>query len=180
MVDANIETEAKWRADEREHERIRSALRRAGASNSGTVRETNTLFDSDDDAVRQRGQVLRLRWLDQGHGILTLKGPATYHNGMKTRDETELQLTDRDAIAAILRGIGFEVSIEYEKTRESWEFDGAVVTLDTLEFGRFVEIEGSEEQIRSAADRLGLDLGDTARRGYPSMMRAHQAETGAG
>ncbi len=175
MVDGNIETEAKWRVDEREHERIRSLLRRAGASHSGTVRETNTLFDSADDAVRQSGQVLRVRWLDQGHGILTLKGPATYHKGMKTRAEIELPLTDRDAITGILRGLGFGVSIEYEKTRESWEFDGAVVVLDTLDFGRFVEIEGSEEQIRSAAKRLDLDLGDTERRGYPSMMRAHQA-----
>ena len=175
MVDGNVETEAKWRADEREHERIRSLLREAGASHSGTVRETNTLYDSADDAVRQRGQVLRVRWLDQGHGVLTLKGPATYHDGIKTREEIELPLTDRDAITGILRGLGFAVSIEYEKTRESWEFDGAEVVLDTLDFGRFVEIEGSEEQIRSAAGRLGLDLGDTERRGYPSMMRAHQA-----
>jgi predicted adenylyl cyclase CyaB len=175
MADGSVETEAKWRADEREHERLRTTLRRAGASSAGTVREVNTLFDSTDDAIRLSGQVLRLRSLDHGDSILTLKGPATYREGIKTRDETELDLTDRDAMTDILNGLGFSVSIEYGKTRESWDLDGAVVALDTLEFGRFVEIEGSEEQIRRAAGLLGLDMAEVESRGYPSMMRAHQA-----
>ena len=50
-----------------------------------------------------------------------------------------------------------------------------MVALDTLEFGRFVEIEGAEDQIRRTADLLGLDTATAERRGYPSMMRAHQA-----
>ncbi len=175
MVEGNIETEAKWRADEGEHERLRTALRRAGASRSGTVREVNTLFDSADEAVRLGERVLRLRWLDNGHGVLTWKGPATYHQGIKTREEAEVDLTDREAMIGILNGLGFTASLEYQKTRESWDFDGTVVALDTLEFGRFVEIEGPEDQIRRAADLLGLDMGRTERHGYPSMMRAHQA-----
>ena len=175
VVDANIEIEAKWRADEGEHERLRTVLGRAGASHIGTVREFNALFDSIDDALRGSGRVLRLRWLDHGQSILTFKGPATYHEGMKTREETELQFTDRDAMIGILNGLGFSVSLQYQKTRESWDFDGALVTLDTLEFGRFVEIEGAEGQIRRTADLLGLDMGKAERRGYPSMMRAHQA-----
>ena len=175
MVDGNVEIEAKWRADEREHGRLRTVLRRAGASHISTVRESNTLFDSADDAVRVSGQVLRLRWLDHGRSILTLKGPATYHDGIKIRAETELHLTDRDAMIGILNGLGFIASLGYEKTRESWDFDGAVVALDTLEFGWFVEIEGAEDQIRRTADLLGLDMGKAEHRGYPSMMRAHLA-----
>ena len=175
MVDGNIEIEAKWRADEGEHERLRTVLGRAGASHISTVREFNALFDSIDDALRGSGRVLRLRWLDHGQSILTFKGPATYHEGMKTREETELHFTDRDAMIGILNGLGFSVSLEYEKTRESWNFDTVVVALDTLEFGRFIEIEGDEDQIRRAADRLGLDLAKAERRGYPGMMRSHQA-----
>ena len=175
MVHGNIETEAKWRADEREHERLRTVLRQAGASHIGTVCELNTLFDSADAALRLSGLVLRLRWLDHGHSILTFKGPATYRDGMKIREETELPLTDRDAMIGILNGLGFSVSLEYQKTRDSWNFDGAVVALDTLEFGRFVEIEGAEDQIRRTADLLSLDMGSAERQGYASMMRAHQA-----
>lgn len=174
MVDDNVEIEAKWQADEREHERLRTVLRRAGASHTGTVREINTLFDSVDDSIRLSGRVLRLRSLDHGRSILTLKGAATYREGIKTRDETELQLSDRDAMIGILNGLGFRFSVEYQKTRESWDLDGAVVALDTLEFGRFVEIEGAEDQIRRTAGLLGLDMANVEMRGYPSMMRAHQ------
>lgn len=174
MVDRNVETEAKWRSDEREHEQLRAVLRRAGASCTGTVREVNTLFDSVDDSIRLSGRVLRLRSLDHGPSILTFKGPAAYREGIKTRDETELQIADREAMIGILKGLGFSFSLEYGKTRESWDLDGAVVALDTLEFGRFVEIEGSEEDIRRAAGLLGLDMAEVESRGYPSMMRLHQ------
>jgi len=174
-VDRKSETEAKWRADGREHERLRAALRQAGASRIGTVREINTLFDSIDDALRLSGRVLRLRWLDRQHSILTFKGPATFREGVKTREETELHLTDREAMTGILNGLGFSASLEYRKTRESWDLGGAAVALDTLAFGRFVEIEGTEDQIRRAAERLGLDMAKAEQRGYPSMMRAHQA-----
>lgn len=175
MVVGGIETEAKWRVDEREHERLRTALRSAGASHTGTVREVNTLFDFSNDAVRLSGQVLRVRRLDRGNAVLTLKGPSTYHEGMKSREETELELSDRDAMIGILHGLGFSASLEYEKTRESWDLGGTVVALDTLEFGRFVEIEGAEAAIRRTADLLGVDLGKAERRGYPSMMREYQA-----
>ena len=94
IVDGNMEIEAKWRADGSEHERVSEALRRAGASRIGAVREINTLFDSAGDPLRLSGRVLRLRRLDGGRSILTFKGPATYHDGIKIRDETELQLTD--------------------------------------------------------------------------------------
>ena len=172
---SGIEIEAKWQTDAREHERLRAALRRAGASHIGTVRESNSLFDTVDEALRLGGQVLRVRGLDDGRSILTFKGPATYREGIKTREETELSFTDRDAMMGILNGIGFRVTLEYAKTRESWDCNGALVALDTLEFGRFVEIEGTEDQIRSTADLLALDMAKVERHGYPSMMRAHQA-----
>jgi adenylate cyclase class 2 len=175
MVDGCREIEAKWRTDESGHERLRMALRRAGASHLGTVREVNVLFDSVDQAVRRSGHVLRLRWLDQGPCILTLKGPATFRGGVKIREETELHLTDRDAMVGILEGVGFSASLEYHKTRESWELAGTVVALDTLAFGLFVEIEGAESEIRRTAALLSLDMAGAERRGYPSMMRAHQA-----
>jgi len=175
MVGGKIEIEAKWRADERDHERIRTALRRAGASRIGTVREVNTIFDSANGVLRSRGHVLRLRLLDDGDSVLTLKGPATYREGIKTREETELHLTDRDAMLRILSGLGFSPVLEYEKARESWNWDGVLVELDTLDFGRFVEIEGTEDQIRRTADLLRFDINKAERHGYPSMMRAHQA-----
>ncbi len=180
MVDGNDETEAKWRSDEREHERLRAVLRRAGASCAGTVREVNTLFDTADNALRLRGQLLRLRRLDDGHSTVTLKGPATHREGIKSRQETEVEVADGDAMRAVLIDLGFGVSLQYGKTRESWDLDGAVVALDTLEFGRFVEIEADEDGIRRAAALLGLDMDNLETRGYPGIMRAHESGKPAG
>jgi adenylate cyclase class 2 len=174
MADGGIETEAKWRASVREHERLRRALRQLGGAHVITVEEINTLFDTVGSELRQSGQVLRLRWLDEEHTLLTFKGPATYREGMKIRSETELRVSDRAAMIGILKGLGFSESLEYRKTRESWDLDGVEVTLDTLEFGRFVEIEGTKTQIRRAAQLLSLDMERTETRGYPGMMRAHR------
>ena len=175
MTHRNVEVEAKWRADAREHERLRAVLRQAGASLLGTVREINRLLDSTDHPLRETRQVLRLRWIDGDRSILTLKGPATYREGIKSREEAELDVRDGDTMLRILSGIGFRVSVEYAKTRESWLLDGMTVALDTLEFGHFVEIEGTHDQIQRAAKLLCLDLNDAERRGYPSMMREYQA-----
>jgi len=175
MADGDVEIEAKWRADGGEHDRLRAALRRAGGALVGTVRELNTLFDSADDAMRASGRVLRLRCVDAGPNTLTFKGPATYRDGLKVRAEIELHVTDLDAVVGLLDGLGFSRSLEYAKTRESWDLDGAQVTLDTLEFGRFVEVEGTEDSVRRTARLLGLELSDAERSGYPRLMRAWRA-----
>ena len=99
---------------------------------------------------------------------------------MKVRSETELPVSEPDAMIGILRGLGFTESLEYRKTRETWELDGVEVTLDTLDFGRFVEIEGTKTQIRRAAQLLSLDMAKTETMGYPGMMRAHRTREQAG
>ena len=65
--------------------------------------------------------------------------------------------------------------LEYRKTRETWQLDGALVALDTLDFGRFVEIEGAEADVRRVAGQLGLEMERAVEKGYPALMRAHLA-----
>jgi adenylate cyclase class 2 len=45
----------------------------------------------------------------------------------------------------------------YEKYRATFQLNRVEVVLDEMPFGYFVELEGSERAIRSAADVLGLD-----------------------
>ena len=173
MTTTNTETEAKWPADELGHARLREALRRLGATHLSTTDETNTLFDTPDASLRADGHVLRLRTIVPGGTLLTFKGPATYREGVKTRDETELSVADRAAMQRILNGLGFQPSLEYHKRRETWQLEDALVALDTLDFGRFVEIEGTDEQVRRIAGQLGLRMDDAIEKGYPALMRAH-------
>ena len=179
MAEHGIEIEAKWRVGARGHAQLRTVLRQLGGTHHQTADETNTLFDTATGTLRQNGQVLRLRSIAGGPTILTLKGPATYRDGIKSRDETETAVTDGAALAGILAGLGLEPALEYRKTRETWALGGALVALDTLEFGRFAEIEGSEEQVRRTAALLGLDLAKSIEKGYPALMRAHRAEGAA-
>ncbi len=133
------------------------------------------LFDSPGEPLRLSGRVLRLRWLDDGQGTLTFKGPAKHSRGIKTRAESELHIGDREAAIRILNGLGFGVSLEYEKTRESWDLDGVAIALDSLEFGEYVEIEGARDEIQRVARLLDLDLARAERRGYPSLARNYRA-----
>jgi adenylate cyclase, class 2 len=175
MAAANIETEAKWRVDDAGHARLRDALRGLGATHQLTCVETNTLLDTPAESLRRAGRVLRLRTIDDAQTILTFKGRSTFVDGVKSRDETEAPVADRAATQRILAELGYRPTVEYRKTRETWQLDGALVALDTLDFGRFVEIEGDDAHVRRLAAALGLDLATAIEKGYPSLMRAHLA-----
>ena len=173
MAARHVETEAKWRVDDDGHARLRQRLRQLAAAHVSAREETNTLFDTADESLRRGGRVLRLRTVAGGETILTLKGPAAYRHGIKTREESEVPVADGAAMLRILEGLGFRASLEYRKTRETWQFDGALVALDTLAFGRFVEIEGDDAQVRRIAGLLGLEVNQALEKGYPALMRAH-------
>ena len=131
------------------------------------------LFDTPGESLRRDGRVLRLRKIGQ-QALLTFKGPATYREGVKSRDEAELEV-DGATMLSILDGLGYRPLLEYRKTRETWQLDGALVALDTLDFGRFVEIEGAEAEVRRVAGQLGLEMARAVEKGYPALMRAHLA-----
>ncbi len=171
----HVETEAKWRVDGDGHRRLRDRLRQIGASHLSTCEETNTLLDTADESLRRDGRVLRLRAIAGGETLLTFKGPATFRNGVKSRDEAELAIEDGAMMLRILSGLGFLPVLEYRKTRETWQLEGALVALDTLDFGRFVEVEGDDARVRRIAGQLGLKMEQALQKGYPALMRAHLA-----
>jgi predicted adenylyl cyclase CyaB len=176
MPGQRIETEAKWRVGDDDHDRLRDRLRQFGATHVSTCDETNTLLDTADESLRREGRVLRIRVVAGGETLLTFKGPAAYRDGVKSRDEAEVTVEDGSTALSIFEGLGFLPVLEYRKSRDTWRLDGALVALDTLAFGHFVEIEGADADVRRAAARLGLRLDQTIERGYPALMRAHLAK----
>jgi len=177
MTDQHTETEAKWRAGDDGHAQLRDQLRHIGATHVSSRDETNTLLDTADESLRRGGRVLRLRTFPGGEARLTFKGPATYRDGVKSRQESEVPVGDGTAMLRILAGLGYQPSLEYRKSRETWQLDDALVMLDTLDFGRFVEIEGDDAQVRRIAGHLGLAMEQAVEKGYPALMRAHLAES---
>jgi adenylate cyclase, class 2 len=128
-----------------------------GLTISPPVEESNQLFDWPDGRLGASGRLLRVRSAD-GRTILTVK-TAVPDDTMKVRSEIETTVAcPAGHLASILAEIGLSPVYSYSKIRRTCNAGPAVVCLDELWFGRFVEIEsGSREGVWEAARLLGLD-----------------------
>lgn len=164
-------------AGPRDHARLRALLRKRGARLEGKYDEENFRFQGPGKSTRRT--TLRLRVLDGGpRGVLTAKGPASFVRGVKVREETEVEVKDAHATLDILAELGFQVEFTYKKHRDMWTLDGVVtVTLDTLEFGWFVELEGPLEILPEKARSLDFDPKAAVKDSYSVLARKHLAET---
>jgi len=139
---------------------------------SARYREENYRFNGPGKSTRYT--TLRLRVLNGGpHGVLTAKGPAKFDGGVKTREETEIEVKDVHATLDMLEQLGFSVAWTYPKRRSVWMLDGVAVTLDVLDFGWFVELEGPATALPELAKSLGLDPALALRDSYSVMARKH-------
>ena len=173
--DRSVESELKFRVSgRREHTRLRAELRKRGAKLDGRYQEENYRFDGPGKSTRK--VTLRLRVLNGGpRGVLTLKGPAKFVDRVKVREETEIAVSDAHAALDVLLQLGFRVAWTYPKRRTVWMLDGVAVTLDMLEFGFFVELEGPLETLPDLARSLGLDPAKALRESYSVMARKYNA-----
>jgi predicted adenylyl cyclase CyaB len=167
--DRSIESELKFQlSGPTDHARLRSRLRELGAESEGAYDEENLRFER---TAKQRVS-LRLRILDGGpQGILTAKGPATFIGRIKTREETEVEVTDSEAARDVLLALGYRVAFTYSKHRTTFHLSQVAVTLDVLDFGFFAEIEGPPDDLEPAARLLGLDPRKAIKASYSSMAR---------
>jgi len=173
--DRSVECELKFRlAGPADHARLRAALRKLGYRLEGTYDEENFRFVGPGKATRRT--TLRLRVLDGGpRGVLTAKGEAQFVAGVKVREETEVDVTDAHATRDLLAQLGFQVLVIYRKHRSVWRQGAVNVTLDRLDFGHFVEVEGPLEEIPTVARTLGLDPARAVKDSYSIMARKHMA-----
>ena len=171
--DRTIESELKFRlTGEKDHVKLRAMLRDRGARMSARYREENYRFNGPGKSTRNT--TLRLRVLNGGpHGVLTAKGPAKFDSGVKTREETEIEVKDVHATLDMLEQLGFRVGWTYPKRRTVWMLDGVAVTLDVLDFGYFVELEGPASALPELARSFGLDPEHALKDSYSVMARKH-------
>ncbi|MGB3716737.1 MAG: class IV adenylate cyclase [Candidatus Promineifilaceae bacterium] len=119
--------------------------------------EQNILFDNAWQGLARQGKLLRVR--QDSVARVTFKGRSRHqiNSEVRVREEIEVGVDDFDKTVAILERIGFEKQQLYEKYRETYSFRDIEVVLDEMPFGDFVELEGAEVGIRTAADALQLD-----------------------
>lgn len=118
--------------------------------------ETNYRFDTPDLSLSRSGRALRLR--HDRRNILTFKGPTSMEAGVRVRPEYEVEVDSIGNAQSILEGLGYILTMSYEKWRAVYQYNNLEITLDELPYGNFSEIEGDvTAAIRSAAGVLSLD-----------------------
>lgn len=142
--------------------------------------ERNVLFDTADCELRQSRQLLRIRRYGE-KWVLTHKAngkpdPALRH---KHRVETETEVEDGEALAAIFRELGYAPVFTYEKYRAEWSDGHGHIVLDRTPIGNFAELEGSPEWIDAAAEQLAIPHSEYLTGSYGQLFREWKTATGS-
>jgi adenylate cyclase, class 2 len=150
---AFLEIEVKFHLDD--PPRMADTLLALGAGAHPRIFETNLCFDDDDGSLRNAGKLLRLR-KDSGCRLTYKCKSGLQTTDFKVLKELEVEVGDFDRMKAILLALGYHTAQVYEKWRQSFQWNGVWLCIDTLPFGHFLEIEGPRQAIRQTARRLGL------------------------
>ena len=117
--------------------------------------EDNVLYDFPTRELRLSGRLLRLR-RSGTRALLTFKGPVEGEFRHKVRAEHETEVSDPDALARALEGLGLFPQYRYQKYRTTFEVEGLEACVDETPVGCYVELEGDAAAIDRAAARLGF------------------------
>ena len=162
-----IEIEKKYRLTIDDRRAIENRLRAHGLKPRPLEFEENTLYRGG--KLKPGNQALRLRRVNNKSAMLTHKRRFPSKSPIKRQEENETGVLDADAANAILKSLGFEPKLVYEKRRARWQFGKAKVVIDELPFGLFMEIEASEKEIRRVEKLLGADKLEAVHETYPAL-----------
>ena len=157
---------------------IRTRIRSLGAELTGSGFESNTRFDDESQRLTQGKKLLRLR--QDSRCRLTVKSPpddpGDADTDFKIFRELEVEVSNSQTMMAILEQLGFYPRQVYEKQRETYLFNHTELCLDTLPYGHFLEIEGGKDDIREAADAIGLNWEKRITANYLSLFASLQKQ----
>ena len=175
MTTTTLEREIKLRFGSVDE--AREAVMACGATPLlGRRLQEDSLLDTDDEQLRRRRCVLRVR-MENGKSRLTFKGPIE-PGLMKVREEIETVVGDGDILLRVLKELGLHVWFRYEKYREEFAHEDVIVAVDETPVGVFIEIEGSEGGINAMAEALGRREADYIQDSYRGLFLQHRETFG--
>jgi adenylate cyclase class 2 len=135
MPTTTLEREIKLRFDSAEE--ARAAIIACGATPMlGRRLQEDALLDTDDEQLRRRRCVLRVR-MENGKSRLTFKGPVQ-PGILKIREEVETVVGDGEILKRVLCELGLHIWFRYEKYREEFAYEDVIVAIDETPVGVFV------------------------------------------
>ncbi|MGH9310576.1 MAG: class IV adenylate cyclase [Vicinamibacterales bacterium] len=175
MTATSLEREIKLRFESAAEARA-AALAAGCTPLHGRRLQGDSLLDTDDEQLRRRRCVLRVR-VENGKSRVTFKGPVQ-PSVMKLREEQETLVGDGEVLLTIFAELGLHVWFRYEKYREEFSHEDVIVAIDETPVGVFVEIEGGEQGIEAMAALLGRTRSDYIVDSYRSLFLRHREALG--
>lgn len=170
-----LEIEKKYRLTKKQREVVQRRLPEVGARPRGEEFEENTLYSGA--ALDLGSSVLRLRRAGKNF-TLTYKERLPTSSSIRHQREDETRVADPEAMDAILEALGFRPALVYEKRRHTWRLGNTEIVVDELPFGFFMEIEGSEADIKATEQKLGIKGLRAERSTYPQIALKHGKRSG--
>lgn len=167
MTASELETEAKFYVHDLD--KVKARLEELEAQLiQKRVLETNIRFDLPGAPLRAEGRVLRLR--RDITTKFTYKSASIKAQGVLSREEIEFGVEDFEKAKRFLEALGYQKLVYYEKYRTTYELKDALVMLDELPYGNFVEIEGDTiNAIHIITDHLHLNWDTTVATSYNAL-----------
>jgi adenylate cyclase, class 2 len=180
--------EAELKARVRDPAALRERLRRLGDEECQVYRDT--YYDLPGRTLTAAGKELRVRFVDSGgdvRAVLTYKGPAA-DAASDSKPEFETAVADASVVDVILRELGMEYLVSFEKHCANYRFTArdrdmlaTVVTVPELG-GVFIELEtlvaeaalpSALSDVRAVLSELGIAGEDLTTEHYTdAVMRA--------
>jgi predicted adenylyl cyclase CyaB len=160
----------------------RRRVEAAGAVLRFVGRLEDRRYDTPQRSLAARDHVLRLRVYRDERGAraaLDWKGPTEYAGGYKLRDELTTDASDADALAAILRHLGYCVTREIDREIAVYALGDAAVRFERYpRMDVLVEVEGAPEAIERAIAALGMPREGFTTERLDAFVARYQARTG--
>jgi adenylate cyclase class 2 len=162
---------------------LRLAQRAGFRQETKPTREQNTLYDTPERILRQKGQLVRLRRYGD-RNVLTHKSrpddlldPSTEKH--KRREEHETVVEDAHSTEEILLALGYSPVFSYEKYRAEWSDGEGQMTVDVTPVGTLAELEGQPEWIDRVAAKLGVAESQYMTMSYGTLFNEWKLKTGS-
>ncbi|MGI8783029.1 MAG: class IV adenylate cyclase [Acidobacteriota bacterium] len=140
--------------------------------------EDNFLLDWPDKRIGAGGCTLRVRILE-GRGLLTFKGPVVPGLAVKSRPESEVEVSDGAALIEIFESLGLRSQFRYQKYRTVYRRGECLVVVDDTPIGMFFEIEGEVGEIRNLTALLGFSEEQWLRDSYRELYQTEARRSGS-
>lgn len=170
-----VEIEKKYQLTTDQKKAIVSRLRKLGVRRLKKEFEENILYTGPNLDIHST--VVRLRKIGK-RSILTYKKRFVSSSSIKRQLEEETEVSNSEAVQAILEHLGLTPSVVYEKRRETWRIGVSELVIDELPFGLFMEIEGPAGEIRKIEERLNLKSIPAEKQTYPQLAKKYGIANG--